>query len=304
MNEALNLRRKELVGSREGAHLLITGGVHGDEFEPMAAIRKLIQRFEKTSATSMKGRLTLVPVVNEPAFVQGARTAEDGLDLARVCPGLADGANTLGVAHALSELIRSADFYIDLHTGGTEFSLLPLVGYTLHPNSAVLESQRKMARAFNLSVIWGTTPTKNGRSLSVARDANVPGIYAEYHGAATCDPRGVDAYVEGCLNVMAVLGMIDRVPPASRVEHVVEDSRSDSGHLQICNPAPISGFFQPAVELGQLIEAGQPIGTVCDVLGDEVQTVHAQQNGIVLMLRTFPRVRAGESVGVILEASS
>ena len=103
---------------------------------------------------------------------------------------------------------------------------------------------------------------------------------------------------------MAMLGMIDRAPPASRVEHVVEDPRPDSGHLQICNPAPITGFFQPAVELGQSIEVGQPIGTVSDVLGDEVQTVHAQQNGIVLMLRTFPRVRAGESVGVILEASS
>ena len=114
MNESLKLRYKELAGSQKGAHLLITGGVHGDEFEPMAAIRRLIQEFEKTSASSIKGRLTLVPVVNEPAFVRGTRTAEDGLDLARVCPGLADGANTLGVAHALSELIRAADFYIDL----------------------------------------------------------------------------------------------------------------------------------------------------------------------------------------------
>jgi hypothetical protein len=33
------------------------------------------------------------------------------------------------------KLIRSADYYIDLHTGGTEFSIYPLAGYMLHPNA-------------------------------------------------------------------------------------------------------------------------------------------------------------------------
>ena len=39
--------------------------------------------------------------------------------------------------------------------------------------------------------------------MIVARDANVPAIYCEYLGAGTCHPAGVEAYVEGCLNVMA-----------------------------------------------------------------------------------------------------
>src|SRR5207245_2667875 len=133
-------------------------------------------------------------------------------------------------AHALAEMIRSADYYIDLHTGGTIMTIWPLAGYMLHPDQKVLEVQRRMARAMNLPVVWGTDPNLQGRSLSVARDAGIAAIYAEYGGSGACSSAGVEAYVEGCLNVMAELGMIDRARPASRVQHIVEDSRPNSGH--------------------------------------------------------------------------
>ena len=53
---------------------------------------------------------------------------DDQLDLARTCPGRSDGSVTEQTAWALSESIRSADFYIDLHTGGTELSRLSTDG--------------------------------------------------------------------------------------------------------------------------------------------------------------------------------
>ncbi|REJ72915.1 MAG: succinylglutamate desuccinylase [Planctomycetota bacterium] len=285
-------------GAADGPHLLITGGVHGDEFTPMAAVRELSQQ---VNPAGLCGRLTLVPIVNEAAFLNGHRTADDGLDLARVCPGRADGSVTERTAHALSELIRSADYYIDLHTGSTTDAVYPLAGYTLHPDAAVLERQREMARAFNLPVIWGTSPTLNGRSLSVARDAGVPAIYTEYLGSGVCDPDGVRAYVQGCRNVMGLLGMIEQTAPDSAVEHFVEDSRPNSGHMQIQNPAPQTGFFEPSVTLGEAIQAGRPIGVVTDVSGNSSIEVPSNQNGIVLTLRTFSRVLQGDSLGVILE---
>jgi predicted deacylase len=176
-----------------------------------------------------------------------------------------------------------------------------MTGYCLHSDRGVLARQRAMARAFNQPIVWGTTPALEGRSLSVARDASVPAMYAEYGGGGRCDPRGVAAYVEGCLNVMALLEMIDADVPACRVEHTVEDARAESGHMQICNPSPVSGYFEPAVELGQRVAAGEVLGTVMDVLGGASCEVRSQHTGIVLVLRTFPRVLAGESVGVVLE---
>ena len=62
MTETIELQRIEIVGTTGGAHLLITGGVHGDEFESMSAIRRLA---DAVSAEELTGSLTLVPVVNE-----------------------------------------------------------------------------------------------------------------------------------------------------------------------------------------------------------------------------------------------
>ncbi|MCP5551730.1 MAG: succinylglutamate desuccinylase/aspartoacylase family protein [Akkermansiaceae bacterium] len=301
MDDSPLLNLRTFTGS-PGPRLLITGGVHGDEFEPMEAIRALIRRFEADSS-GLRGNLTLVPVVNEAAFLRGHRCAEDGLDLARTCPGRPDGSVTERTAHALSELIRQSDYYIDLHTGGTEFSVYPLSGYVLHREPAILDTQRRMARAFNLPVIWGTSPELEGRSLSIARDAGVPAIYTEYLGSGVCSPEGVAAYLDGCLNIMAELGLIDQDQPESRVKHIIEDTTPGSGHMQAHNPSPIDGYFAPFVSLGDQVSDGQPLGIVTDGLGAETRTILAANAGMILTLRTFPRVRAGEMTAVVASSS-
>jgi predicted deacylase len=297
----LELAHKSITGvAGDGPHLLITAGVHGDEFEPMAAVRELIKTLD---ARQLRGRVTLVAVVNEPAFGRGARAAEDGLDLARTCPGRPDGSITERIADALSRLIRSADYYIDLHTGGTQFQIVPLAGYLLHRDRRVLDVQRQMAKAFNLPLVWGTTPTLEGRSLSVARDANVPAIYVEHGGGGGCDPAKIEDLVAGCTNVMSHLGMLNSPAATSRVQHVIEDDREQSGYLQINHPAPSAGFFEPAVALGQMIDRGQPLGEVLDPLGDAPVSVAAAHSGIVAVLRSFPSVNAGDSLATVIEVN-
>ena len=284
-------------GSDQGPHLLIVAGVHGDEYEPMATVRRLIK---EVNSEQLRGRLTLVPCVNEAAFQRGSRVAEDGLDLARTCPGRADGSITEQTAHAVSDLIRQADYLIDLHTGGTAFRLAPLSGYMLHPNASVLDEQRRMSRAFNLPIVWGTHAGAEGRTLSVARDANVPAIYTETGGGGGCDSLYVDQCVEGCLAVMSELGLLERPAQPSRVEHFVEDPRMQSGVLQIQHPAPCDGFFEHAVQLGQAVDKGDLIGNVIDVMGDRREPVLAHEAGVVLMLRWVRSVNAAEALAAIL----
>ena len=301
---ALQLRRFE--SKTPGPHLLITGGVHGDEYEPMVAVRRLISYFDRQHrlVKDFSGTVTLVPVVNEDAFRRGSRVGSDGLDLARTCPGRPDGTITERLAHSLSNLIREADYYIDLHTGGTSLSLLPLAGYMLHADPEILNRQRAMAFAFNLSAIWGTVANLEGRSLSVARDANVPAIYCEFGGAARCDAGGVEAYVDGCINVMGEVGIVACEHPTRRVKHFVEDPRPESGHLQICHPSPIAGFFEPKVDLGMQVAKGSLIGRVINVLGDKKERVYSNTDGIVICLRTLPSVKRGDSLAVVMEPQS
>lgn len=296
----LVLSALKIKGTTPGPRLLITGGVHGDEFEPMAAIRRLASEIVPAD---LSGHLTLIPVVNEAAFARGHRVADDGLDLARTCPGRPDGSITERTAFALSSHIRRADYYIDLHTGGTQLAVWPLAGYMLHPNREVLDRQRQMARDFNLPVVWGTDPRLDGRSLSIARDAEVPAIYCEYLGAAGCDSEGVDCYVNGCRNVMIGLGMLKGIPPSSCVRYIVEDHRENAGHMQVCNPSPISGFFDPAVKLGDMLQVNDLIGTVCDPLGRVKSELRSAQSGVVIVLRSFRSVRAGDSLAVVMECN-
>jgi predicted deacylase len=277
---------------------LILAGVHGDEYEPILAVHRLARMLP---TLSLRGSVQLVPLVNESAFARRARCGEDGKDLARTCPGRADGSPTEQIAHEVSGLIRGADFLIDLHTGGVALQVAPLAGYTMHPDAAVLEKQRAMAQAFDLPLIWGSSPALNGRTLSVARDANVPAIYAEWGGGAPLNAQGVDAYVEGCLRALALWNIIDHAGQPSRVRHVVEESHDTSGELLLMHRAPFDGFFDCHVALNQNVRAGEVIGTVFEPQGMREAKVPAEQNGIVICLRSLAAVAQGDSLAMILE---
>ena len=280
-----------------GPRLLITAGVHGDEYEPMVAIRQLSAILQEIS---FLGSVVLVPVVNVAAFLLGQRTAEDGLDLARVCPGDPDGSITERTGSALASLIRSSDYYIDLHTGGKALTLYPLAGYMLHPDHKVLDVQRRMAGAFNLPLIWGTTPDLDGRSISVARDANIPAIYVEIGGGAGFNAQAVGDMADGCLNVMSELKMLHRVPPASRVRYTAETPGKQTGYLQINYPSPIHGLFEPAVKTGDIVKEGDWLGRVLDPRADDAQWIAAEENGLVVMLRADPHVREQDALATII----
>jgi predicted deacylase len=294
----MDLQSNTICGQRDGPRLLILAGVHGDEFEPMVAAKRL-QR--KIRGKMLKGQVTVVPVLNQSARLRKQRVGEDGLDLARTFPGRENGTVTESVAFAATRLIQGADYLIDMHTGGTRLRLWPLAGYLLHDNRDILAQQREMARAFNLPVVWGTDPALDGRTLSAARDANVPAIYVEYLGAAPFCREAVRALTDGCLNTMALLGMIDRLPPANQVRYLAEDARAGSGHLQRCHLAPHAGVFEAIVELGQQVEQGQVLGRLRDAHGMRPAEILAEQPGRIVCLSASISVAEGDGVAVIVE---
>lgn len=289
-------------GKGEGPHLLVTAGIHGDEYEPMEACRRIYQ--EVTSRQKeLSGKLTLVPVVNMPAFQACERTGSDGLDLARVCPGKADGSETEKIAWEISKLIRTADFFIDMHNGGRLYNIYPFSGYVLHPDKDILEVQRMMAKSFLLPVVWGTDPTLDGRTLSVARDAKIPAIYSEIGGAGVYNESFTIMAVDGVINVMRAFDMLPDDTDSSKIRYHLEDHRKDSGHLQRLLPSPADGFFIPQVTLGQRVDVGEIIGTVQDSTGKVGVELLADQAGIILFLRNTPSVKVGEALGAILPVS-
>ena len=105
------------IAGEPGPTVLLTAGVHGDEYEGPAALMRL---FEALSETDITGRLIILPQLNAPACRAGTRVSPlDGGNLNRLCPGSAEGTPTEQIAHLLCHvLFPVADAVIDLHSGG------------------------------------------------------------------------------------------------------------------------------------------------------------------------------------------
>lgn len=294
----MELKLTTLRGDQKGAHLLVIAGVHGDECEPMVAARRLLRQLR---SMRLRGQITVIPVLNEDARRLKRRTGGDGLDLARTFPGRADGSLTEQVAFAATKHIGKADCLIDMHTGGNRYRIWPLAGFMVHSNPQILERQREMARAFNMPVVWGSDPTLEGRTLSAARDTDVPAIYVEYLGAAPFCRQAVRALTNGCLQTMAKLEMIDWPLPANQVRYWAEDARPGAGHLQACHPAPFAGTFESTVKLGEKVEPGQILGRFQGIVGEQDVEIVAEQPGRIVCLATPVRVEPGDGLVVIVE---
>jgi predicted deacylase len=63
----------------------------------------------------------------------------------------------------------------------------------------------------------------------------------------------------------------------------------------------VEGFFEPAVELGQMVKVGDVLGSVTDALGERIEPIRSRYSGMVLVIHARCFIAAEESVGVVLE---
>ena len=282
-----------------GPHVLVTAGVHGDEFEPILAALELI---EELPLKLISGHVTVVSMVNVSACSIGNRLGEDHLDVARICPGKAEGSVSEKSAFQISTLIQEADYLIDMHTGGGAFDIFPMAGYMLHSSPEILMKQQQLAQLYNVPVIWGTDDKPDGRTLSVARDVHVPAIYLEYGGGSGIRDKVVKTYKEGFINVLKFLNMVKGPAkiPSPESKFWVEDSRPNSGYFQGKMPSPLDGIFVSEKVPGDQIKKGQRFGKIIDPFTGISTAILAGMDGVVLSVRVLVHVKRGDALGAIL----
>lgn len=276
-------------GSRPGKTLVVSAGVHGDEYE---GIQALFEVFERLDVAEMSGALVAVTVSNPPAFWNGTRTSPlDGGNLARVFPGKPSGEPTEVIAwHFDQRLLAIADFYLDLHSAGVKWLMPTLVGY--HEGD---EAARLGAEAFGAPVIWCHPQIASGRTVSAAMDRGVPCLYAEARGAGRIHPDDLSVYREGVWRLLQHLGILggdrDEIAPEVRL---IGDGNIDEGAA-----ASQRGFLQSAVSLLEDVQEGQLLGRLVDLWGRTLEEYVAPREGVVVLIHACPLVHAGEPVFLI-----
>lgn len=278
-------------GVAAGPTMVVLAGVHGDEYEGVEAIPQI---FGLVDPANLTGTLVMVPVCNLPAYEAGLRSSPvDGLNLARVFPGKADGTITERIAHTLTEqLLRHADFLIDLHSAGVAYDIPTLVGY-LYDEGELGQRSHAAALAFGAPVTWGhPMPVPAGRSISAAMDLGVPWLYTEAPGGGYARAADVECFRGGVLNVMRHLGMLPGAPetPPNSLQLVGD------GNLDVVTLAPVAGYFRPTVALLDRVRQGDLVGNIVDFFGTTVATIPSASDGVVIMLRRLRRVHAGEGL--------
>src|SRR5712672_2489300 len=208
-----------VAGAKPGPVLFVNAGVHGGEYPAVEAVIRLSKTLDPKK---ISGTLILMPVLNLPAFRM--RTPFvcpiDNVNPNRVFPGDPRGSYSEQMTHAcLNEFVVHADAYVDLHGGDIPEALVPFV-ICRAGNDEVAKKSKAIAMAFGVPYVLTVTkpvqPSKGHRagagglsSYAAAADKRTPAILAEAGGAGQMQEEAVSLLVNGVVNVMRHVGMID-----------------------------------------------------------------------------------------------
>ncbi len=284
-------------GATAGPTLALVAGTQGGKVAPIVAMHRLL---DQVDARTLRGTLIVVHVANMPAF--HARSAYrgpwDGKNGNRVYPGRVDGSVTERIAATIvREVVRRSDYLIDLHAGEPAESLMP---FTFAARPGLDARTDSLAR--EMAIAWGVPhiildrdgPREVATAAYLQTTAHllrVPALTTMAGERGAADSAAVRTHVEGSLQVMRRLGMLDgRVPGVRRIPPIAFYSGSD----MVMSPS--TGLWTPAVAPGDLVAAGALLGRLVDHFGAPLGDVRADVAGRVLYLLTTPAVSAGEPV--------
>lgn len=246
-----------VISGGEGPTVLLTGGVHGDEFEGPVALMKLLHQLDPDQVS---GRLIVLPALNAPALRDSARVSPiDGGNLNRAFPGDPDGGPTAMLAHLIEEvLLPHCDAALDIHSGGRASYFTPCTLAERAADGSLSGPNLALAEAFAAPVIWVLGALNDNRSLnSAAARKDVPMIAAELGGGGGISPEPLAIGERGIVNILKHLGVLPGTPetgaPPRRVEF-----RSQAQYLM----APHGGLFEPRFAPGDEVLCGGDAGAL------------------------------------------
>lgn len=276
-----------IAGARKGPTVAFVAGSHGTEYASSVALTRLIGRIDPKT---LAGTAIVAPLLNIASFEQMTVHLNpiDKKGMNQQYPGDPNGTQTQrALAMVAEQIVKRSDVIVDLHGGDLDEDLVPYSYWMRSGKSDLDAASRALTLAFGLDRVIvndvdlanpAQTRSLSGYSLSLGKTV----LVAEAGASGTVVPDDVNALIEGCLNVMASLHMIDRAVRA--VEHPLFIAPGTRVR------ADVQGMWFPSVRGGAYVSEGMRLGVMTDFLGRQIKEVRAPNAGIVTFIRPVPSV--------------
>jgi hypothetical protein len=201
-------------------------------------------------------------MANFPAAAAGLRTSPlDGGNLNRSFPGDAQGSPTAAIADYIEHtLLARSQYLIDVHSGGSSLLYDGANMLAIEPRDSEEETRLKaLLAAFGLPRAFLHRPNPV-HAATAARRQGAISILTELGGGGTVQAKLLRDARQGLLNLLGFIGLLSGPlvpdgPPAQTRFFSVSGSR----HYVY---AYDRGVYEPLVELGDQVAAGQPAARI------------------------------------------
>lgn len=291
------------VKNGAGPTVLLTGGVHGDEYEGPIAISELARQLRPEQ---VQGRVIMLPAINMPAIMADTRLSPiDGWDINRCFPGDPRGSFSQMLAHFLDTVILPmADISVDMHTAGHSFDSTPSTNMHHLPDPVMRAKTLAAAAAFGAphNVVFGGVDEGSTFTSCVER-RGIISLGTELGGWGRVNIEGVRIGKRGIRNVLKHMGVIEGTPDTSQL-----DGSAATRHMMVRDPAsyvfaPKAGLFEPTRYVGATARAGEVAGWLhfIEDLDTEPLELRYQRDGVVWFGAGPGRVARGDALAVLME---
>ena len=282
--------------------MLLTGGVHGDEYEGPIALSEFARTLDPGE---IEGRVIIMQAVNIPAVLADTRLSPaDGRDMNRCFPGDPRGSFSQMLAHFLDAVILPmVDVSLDLHTAGHSGDSIPSTNMHRVADPGMLDRTLAAAAAFGApyNVVFGGVDEGATLTSSVERQG-ILSLGTELGGWGRVNIEGVRIARRGVRNLLRHVGVMDGEP-----ETVQRDGTPGTRHMMVRSReqyafAPAAGTFEPANLVGDEVRGAAPAGWlhfVEDVDRPPIE-VRYGSDGVLWMSAGPGRVARGDTVAVVM----
>lgn len=271
-------------GCRPGKTVLITAGVHGDEYPGIAASIRVAGELKPEE---ISGKILFVHCVNISGFYKRSRCVpEDGGNLNANFPGKPGGSVSERIADLfVKSIFPQTDFVLDLHSGSISEPLEPCLFFpgTGEARRASLEA----AKAVNVQYLISSS-ARTGL-YSYAASVGIPGVLIERGHSGECREEWVAGDMGDIYRVLNYLGI-------TKAEKEVKMCRRQVCTETIYLEADLDGLWYNAVTAGQRLKSGDFLGRIENFYGEVLREYRAEKDGVVFYHTSGLPIKKGDAL--------